>query len=64
MLMRDCPVSVKHFHKATYKSECGDSDYLTKPVIFKAEKDHNKSVKKKMQQIWYLPKVYGGMNTK
>lgn len=62
--MKDCPVSVKHFQKATYKSEYGDDDYLTKPVIFKAEKDHNERVKKKMQQIWCIPKVYGGMTTK
>lgn len=63
MLMKDCPVSVKHSQKVTYKSEYGDDDYLTKPVIFKAESDHNKNVKKKMQQIWCIPKVYGGMGT-
>lgn len=59
MKMSECPVSVKNtFWQDSIRGDgmYGVEEGLTKTNVFVQDKKHNKSVHKKMKQIWYINK--------
>ncbi len=67
MLMKDCRVSVMCVNGIVIRSkdykDCNVTG-LSKAQVFADENRHNAAVRKKTQKLWFIPVVYGGMNTK
>ena len=64
MLLKDCIMSVMVVNGVTIRPKQYKDTGLTKTQVFVGEKKHNATVRKKMQDLWFIPVVYGGMNTK
>ena len=64
MKMKDCPVSVMCLNGIIIRSKDYKDVGYTKAQVFADENRYNAAVKKKTQKLWFIPVVYGGMNTK
>ena len=64
MLMKDCPVSIMRINGIVIRAKDYKDVGLTKTQVFVDEKKHNAAVRKKTQDLWFIPVVYGGMNNK